>query len=232
MAEHIWLACRDPEPLLKFLQGMTSERKLRLFACACVRRIWRPSATKTALLELSERFAEGQANRKELKKARSELKFRGESATTRAENKALAAVLEDEAFTAAHSAANFAALASDPPAVEPRNKPWYFLPRIFGTHPIALSEPERNAQAILIRDIFGNPFRIVKMDPSWQAWNNGTVPKIAQAIYDDRTFNHLPILADALEEAGCTNADILGHCRGPGPHARGCWVVDLLLGKE
>lgn len=69
-------------------------------------------------------------------------------------------------------------------------------------------------------------------DLSWLASNNGTVVKLAQAIYDERAFDRLPILADALEDAGCTNQDILAHCRGGGEHSRGCWVVDLLLGKE
>jgi hypothetical protein len=64
--------------------------------------------------------------------------------------------------------------------------------------------------------------------------NGGTAPSSTSPspIYDDRRFQDLPILVDALEEAGCANVDILGHCRGPGPHARGCWVVDLILGKE
>jgi hypothetical protein len=87
-------------------------------------------------------------------------------------------------------------------------------------------------QAKLVRDIFSNPFRPPSLDPSWLSWNDGTIPKLAQAIYDDRAFDRLPILADALEEAGCTNADILNHCRQPGEHVRGCWVVDLLLGKS
>jgi hypothetical protein len=84
-------------------------------------------------------------------------------------------------------------------------------------------------QADFLRDIFGNPFRPVTLDP---AWATTTVKHLAQAIYTDPAFDRLPILADALEEAGCTDADILNHCRGPGPHVRGCWVVDLLLGKE
>jgi hypothetical protein len=92
-------------------------------------------------------------------------------------------------------------------------------------------EEARGSQAPLIRDILGNPFRPITIDPVWTAWNDQTVPRIAQAIYADRTFDHLPILADALEDAGCSDADILAHCRGPGPHVRGCWVVDLLLGK-
>ena len=72
----------------------------------------------------------------------------------------------------------------------------------------------------------------VRVEPAWFAWNDHTVPRIAQAIYGERAFDRMPILADALEDAGCDNADILGHCRQPGPHVRGCWVVDLLLGKE
>jgi hypothetical protein len=81
-------------------------------------------------------------------------------------------------------------------------------------------------------DIFGTPFHPLIITPDVGVWNDGTVVKLAQAIYEDRAFDLLPVLADALEEAGCTNADILGHCRGPGPHVRGCWVVDLLLGKK
>ncbi len=87
--------------------------------------------------------------------------------------------------------------------------------------------------ASLLRDIAGNLFRPQPViDSSWLSWNDRIIPKLAQAIYDDRAFDRLPILADALEEAGCTNADILNHCRQPGEHVRGCWVVDLLLGKS
>jgi hypothetical protein len=84
-----------------------------------------------------------------------------------------------------------------------------------------------------VRDIFGNPFRrSPPLPPSVLAWNDASIRRIAEGIYDERAFDRLPILADALEEAGCTNTDILNHLRGPGPHVRGCWVVDLLLGKE
>ncbi len=69
-------------------------------------------------------------------------------------------------------------------------------------------------------------------DPSWLAWNDGAIRKIAQTIYDARAFDRLPLLADALEDAGCTDAAVLSHCREPGEHVRGCWVVDLLLGKS
>jgi hypothetical protein len=86
-------------------------------------------------------------------------------------------------------------------------------------------------EAPIVRDIFGSPFRPTTIDSAWLAWDGGTIPGIAQGIYEEAAYNRLPILADALEDAGCADADILDHCRGGGPHVRGCWVVDLLLGK-
>ena len=91
---------------------------------------------------------------------------------------------------------------------------------------------EREAQAALVRDIFGNPFRPTTVPPTLLAWNDGTVPKIAQGIYEERAFDRLPILHDALLDAGCDDEDILAHCRSDGPHVRGCWVIDLILGKS
>ena len=87
---------------------------------------------------------------------------------------------------------------------------------------------EMVVQGILLRDIFGNPFRPVALEP---AWLTSTVLALASGIYEERAFDRLPILADALMDAGCDHADILDHCRGDGPHVRGCWVVDLILGK-
>src|SRR5262249_27365406 len=96
---------------------------------------------------------------------------------------------------------------------------------------VPTSQPaERSAQCSLLRDIFGPlPFHPVTLNPAWRTSN---VTALAQSIYDDRAFDRLPILADALEDAGCDNADILNHCRQPGEHVRGCWVVDLVLGKS
>jgi len=90
-------------------------------------------------------------------------------------------------------------------------------------------DKSRNAQCVLLRDIFGNPFRPVVFDPRWQS---ETAVALAKGIYADRAFDRMPILADALEEAGCDNFDVLNHCRGDGPHVRGCWVVDLLSGRS
>jgi hypothetical protein len=87
---------------------------------------------------------------------------------------------------------------------------------------------ERGQQTLPLRCIVGNPFRPVALDPSWLTT---TVVQLACGIYDDRAFDRLPILADALQDAGCDSDSVLSHCRDAGPHARGCWVVDLLLGK-
>jgi hypothetical protein len=83
-------------------------------------------------------------------------------------------------------------------------------------------------KADIVRCVFGNPFRPVAFAPDWRT---DTALGLARAIHEDHAFDRLPILADALEDAGCTDADVLGHCRGGGPHARGCWVVDLVLGR-
>jgi hypothetical protein len=91
----------------------------------------------------------------------------------------------------------------------------------------------------LLRCIFGDPFRPPPgIEPSWLAWNAGLVARLAQATYDERVLpagtldpDRLAVLADALEESGCTDPDLLGHLRGPGPHVRGCYLLDLLLGK-
>jgi hypothetical protein len=94
----------------------------------------------------------------------------------------------------------------------------------------AIPRDERVAQCDLIRDIFGNPFRSLSFSP---AWRTSTVVSLARGMYDSRAFSAMPILADALQDAGCDNADILNHCRDPEqPHVRGCWVVDLMLGRE
>jgi hypothetical protein len=95
-------------------------------------------------------------------------------------------------------------------------------------------------QCDLLRDIFGNPFRAVTcVEPDWLAWQDGTLLQLARAAYEQRRLpegtldpGRLGVLADALEDAGCTDAELLAHLRGPGPHVRGCWAVDLVLGKS
>jgi hypothetical protein len=83
----------------------------------------------------------------------------------------------------------------------------------------------------MVRDLVGNPFRPSTLDPAWVGWDGGTVRRLARGIYESRQFELMPVLADALEEAGCQDPELVGHCRGPGPHVLGCWALDQLLEK-
>ncbi len=93
---------------------------------------------------------------------------------------------------------------------------------------LAQNRSERGEQCSIIRDIFGNPFQPVTFDPSWRT---EAVVGLARGMYESRNYGPIAVLADALEDAGCPDADVLAHCRGSGSHVRGCWVVDLVLGK-
>jgi hypothetical protein len=95
-----------------------------------------------------------------------------------------------------------------------------------------LAACEAGAVADIYREVLGNPFRPVVCDPAWPQWRGGAVVVLAQELYDSRAFSKAPLWADALEDAGCTDPAILDHLRGPGPHARGCCAVDLILGVE
>jgi hypothetical protein len=221
MNEQEWLACNDPGELLQFHQGKASARKFRLFAVACCRRIWPYITTEQAkrAVEISEQYADGLVKRSVLISAY--------GATTGISHAEVAAGWAAKLGTvrAPRLAAAFAAIASLPSVgpIEPNIGRWVEPP--YETH------AEERWQCILLRDIFGNPFRPVTIDPVWLTWREGTIPMMAQTIYDERRFTDMPVLADALEDAGCTDADFLQHCRQPGEHVRGCWVVDLLLGK-
>jgi hypothetical protein len=215
MTETEWLACTDPRPMLEFLRGRTSDRKLRLFAVGCCRRVWHLFTEQDSrrAVEVAEAYADGRANNGEREKALWSFYFaaRKRANYIAAKTTNWSAAPKREGF---HYAAA-AALAEDGYWV------WDKLPD---------SERMIVSGALgLLHCIFGNPFRPIAFNP---ACRTGSVLGVAQTIYDDRRFEDLPILADPLEEAGCQDADILGHCRGPGPHTRGCWVVDLLLGKE
>jgi hypothetical protein len=102
-------------------------------------------------------------------------------------------------------------------------------------HPEFLAGKEEEEEVLcgLIRDVIGDPFRpSLPLPPAVLSWRDRLVPRLAAAIYDEQEFDRLSVLADALEEAGCTAPEILDHCRGAGPHVRGCWLLDLILGRE
>ncbi len=222
MTESEWLTCTDPRPMLEFLRGKASDRRLRLFAVACCRLIW-PLMTderSRRAVEVAERFADGMANKHEWR-----LAAIGARAVTEDVKGAVSPAAKARSMSA--SAALFATLKKDAALYSASSTASanYF-------HLGSTISAENTTQADLLRCIIGDPFRSITPSPSWLAWNDGTVHKLAQVIYDDRAFDRLPLLADALEDAGCTDAAILSHCREQGEHVRGCWVVDLLLGKS
>jgi hypothetical protein len=232
MTEMEWLACSDPQPMLEFVSGQAGDRKLRLFACACVRRVWHLLADPRSrrAVEVAERYADGEADAEDLRLAVIGAESMAESLLA-----ASAATAGQEAHTsaafAAFNATMSAALAADYSAAGAGSAAYHAATAAAVPSAARVREAERSRQASLLREIFGNPVRPTPVVPAWLAWNDGTVVKLAQAIYEERGFDRLPILADALEEAGCADADLLGHLRGSGPHVRGCWAVDLLLGK-
>jgi hypothetical protein len=229
MTEPEWLTCNDPQPMLEFLRGRASERKLRLFAVACCRRIWHllPDQRCRRAIRTAEDFAEGKGGVGLLRKVEEAGEFYYDNRED---------VLEERLgyFTGgAIFQLGQERLASDIVAAAASGAVACSTLDAGGDRLAAdaAKHGESAAQCQLLRDIVGNPFHSVSVDPAWPSWDDGSIPKLAQVIYDDRAFDRLPILADALEEAGCTDADILNHCRQGGEHVRGCWVVDLVLGK-
>lgn len=234
MTKPEWLACDDPVPMLRFMSTReeVSERKLRLFCCACVRRLWRLLTDERSrqAVEAVERYFDGAATVEEIDEA----VHRAAAATWGRPNVAL----EEAANAAYRTAGDLRGPVQDAREVSEH------AARAAGWEPCAseldpepsdeLEGREKAAQADLLRDIDGNPYRIVKVDRSTLAT---IIVALARAAYNERGLPagtldplRLGVLADALEEAGGTGAVILSHLRSEGPHVRGCWAVDLLLG--
>jgi hypothetical protein len=219
MTEDQWLACDDPTPMLEYLRGKATERKLRLFAVATARSVWDMFEREDMrqAVEAGERHADGLMTEEDLRP---------------------------------HATAMYGYLTNP----TPETREWFpgigrgsreklgvlklALCSVFTRKGLAILSTHayrdglvltNQYQPPLLRDLFGNPFHPVSAEPSWLT---STVLQLAASIYADRAFDRLPILADALQDVGCDRADMLDHCRGPGPHVRGCWVVDLVLGKE
>jgi hypothetical protein len=231
MTAEEWLECTDPTPMLEFLQGKASERKLRLFACACCRRIWHVLTDERSrkAIEASERFADRLITQRQLMAAC--------GTAQKVAIKVLNTASPDPALVWAVQAAHEVAKSAQ--TIATRAELMTYLPGGIVNRIVCCAEAlkasrfeESKQLAALLRCVFGNPFRQIEIDPAWLAWNEGTVVKLVQGIYDERGFDQLPVLADALEDAGCTNSAILDHCRQAGKHVRGCWVIDLLLVKE
>ena len=210
MTEAEWLNTSTAPHMIEHLASRASERKLRLFACAACRRILHVmqfEASRKAV-QVSERYADGHAEKDELRLAWSEADELADTAER----------LQMRGWNAARTAARSASAES-----------------LAAAERAALAA----ADADLVREHFGNPFRPRTITAPVLSWQDRTVTRLAQAAYDERLLPagmldnaRLAVLADALEEAGCTDGPILTHLRGGGQHYRGCWVLDLILAKS
>ncbi len=233
MTEQKWLACANPAGMLGLLGRRWGDRKRRLFACGCCRLAWHHLADprSRAAVEAAEAFADGRTPREAMESA---CQAAGAAAAEQPARSPGAAAATAAGF-AARSDWGRGAVAlqvihaiSWAPSTAPRGKA--------GRAGRAHRDRVGQRAAALLRCVVGNPFRPVNASPAWQT---AEVVGLAQAAYDERELpagtldaTRLAVLADALEEAGCDQADLLAHLRGPGPHVRGCWAVDLLLGKS
>ena len=216
MTEDDWLNATDPPAMLPFLRGKTTERKLRLYCCACCRRVAANlSRARRKAVDIAERFADGRAGWwgtlwGEFLALPPDTR-NWENIKGRPEQ--IAAHITIQHWKQKNPDGDGVAVASDVTRVTRH-----------------AASPMSDADHLqLLRDIFGNPFRPVTLDPRWLS---STVLDLARTIHDERVYERMPILADALMDAGCDSDELLSHCWGGGPHVRGCWVVDLLLGKE
>jgi hypothetical protein len=207
MTEAEWLTATDPTPMLEFIRSKASDRKLRLFAVAYYRKLSHmPDCNENIrkILDVTERSVEV-----------AEL-YADRLATDDEFYAAIASINmigEIRNFSAAYVTPPNTRVVCEAPPV-PSGEDW--------------EEGQRGKKLVLLHDICGNPFRPVALNSSWLT---STVLALASGIYEERAFDRMPILADALQDAGCDNEEILNHCRQPGEHCRGCWVVDLILSK-
>jgi hypothetical protein len=230
MTEDEWRACTDPGPMLEFLRGPGPERKLRLFAVACCRRVWHLLINEKSrcFVEVAEGYADERATLDEMRALPDGIGYahgpkRDAHAAASCCTYFYGSNIGYTVWMVAHIAKLVAGAAGGIP--HPDVVPPACVPAI---------ATEKNAQAALLRDIFGPlPFRPVAVHPDVLTWNDGLVVRLAQAIYDERRWEVLPLLADALLDAGCDNEEVLTHAREQGAvHVRGCWLLDLLLNKE
>jgi len=233
MTEAEWFECAEPYSMMDVLEGKTGVRKARLFGVACCRRIWHLLLDHRGrhAVEVAEQFADGLARRRDLARAHAvaaedskhpdEDKWEVDAACVNWATEAAALAATKDCWEAFDAAQYAAYVVGEFDTSIPRE---------------AAKAREKASQSQLLRCIFGNPFDPVTLDPSWQT---STVSKLAQATYEERILpggeldlTRLAVLADALEDAGCTAAAILTHLRGSNPHVRGCHVLDALLDKS
>lgn len=255
MTEAEWLDCNDPLLMFalfeqtSFLDNRASHRKLSLWSAVCLRRSWSLLTDERSrnALEVVERYVDGYATEEEKSQALSDAIVARDKKRELYEQ-ANATHNYNHPTVLAAEALEFAAggivwVLGKREYVQAAQNAWFALALGHVESDLdacnAIFDSEQFAQTMYLRDIVGSPFCALSSEPAWLEWNDGTISKLAQSIYKDRELpsGHLDaarlrVLADALEEAGCRDEAILAHCRVSAPHVRGCWVVDLLLGKD
>ena len=229
MTEPEWLTATEPWGMLTFVGAGASKRKLRLFTCACCRQVLNPFTPPLVerAVSVAEAFADreitgemlarvGDLVRVAIGAARDADVRSGTGYLSHLLDAVAAACWSDDEMEAAQDTALATARAA-------ADMPW----PASGVRPSEFSE-ELSLQAEVVRDIFGNPFRSLEIQLEWLT---ETVLALARGIYAEHAFDRMPILADALQDAGCDDAEMLSHCRVAREHVSGCWVVDLLLGN-
>jgi hypothetical protein len=207
VTEEEWLACTDPRPMLELLTSKKNKRKLAMFGVARCRHISRLCRDERGLIAIdaAERYADRKAKIDEVRVA---------CRNAREDSSGIARPLGHYVYEIAvlHNAAFNAFLVSE-----------------YALKAASDQTGEKALQCALLREVFGNPFQRIRIN---RRWLSPAVKQLSEQIYAEASFDRLPSLADVLEEAGCADTDILDHCRQQGPHVRGCWVVDLILGKS
>jgi hypothetical protein len=245
MTETEWLTAAHPWDMIAFASGTTTNRKLRLFACACCRQVCNDFLPPLVLraVAAAEAFADreisadtlaqvrevvagivGDANREDARAGTGYLSHVLGACLSICSGADVMELAQDTAHSCAFAAGDVAIYVADYQTRPGRTR----RPLGPDERPPEIAH-ERAIQADLLRDIAGNPFQSLEMQPEWFT---DTAVALARQMYDSREFSAMPILADALQDAGCDDDDILNHCREAREHVRGCWVVDLLLGKS
>ena len=226
MTEQEWLRITDPDDLMRKTirtKGLGNDRQFRLMGIACCRRIWHLLDEKLRnAIELAENYLENIATAAEMDACLDSLQGRypyGSTVRLCCYPTHRIKALSVDAVCTARAAAVNDLLKQEAGKDVPTDR----------SRVMTLYKEEKEQQMVLFRDIFGNPFQPIQLE---RTRLTPTIMAIAQTNYSEHQFEGMPILADALEEAGCTNEDILDHCRNNQEHARGCWVLDLLLEKK
>jgi hypothetical protein len=237
MTESEWLTTDDPRRMLRYLEHGSFERRLRLFAVACVRRIWHliDDERLVGMLELAERHADGDVPARQMLAAQKRGNVVWQEAFARLEEahpeEVTHRVEKQPSPEAGRACAIEAALSAAMESPRMATSAYYLAQAAAaglwrGTRGCPV---EAAAQADLLRDIFGNPYRPVGFRGEWRTRE---AVSLAEGMYASRDFAAMPILGDALEEVGCADEAVLGHCRSSSAHVRGCWVADLILDKS